>query len=66
MIGQRVRGGGGGGGRLSKCSKTIYYKSVLGAISVQTCRLKSITMACIQYVVLIHLSEQVRLNELET
>ena len=41
--------------------KTIYYKSSLIAYFVQT-----FTMACIHYVVMIHLSELVILIELET
>ena len=32
------RGGGGGGGDVVKCSKTIYYKSLLETTFVQTCR----------------------------
>ena len=30
--------GGGGGGTMSKWSKTIYYKNVLGSYFAQTCR----------------------------
>ena len=30
--------GGGGGGTLSKCSKSVYYKNILGTYFVQTCR----------------------------
>ena len=32
------RNGGGGGGTLSKCSKTLYYKSLLETYFVKTCR----------------------------
>ena len=39
---------------MSKCSKTIYYKNLLGTYFVQTCRYKyQFTMACIRALVLI-------------
>ena len=34
--------GGGGGGKMSKCSKTNYYKSTLVIFFVHTCSLISI------------------------
>ena len=39
MIGHGGGGGMGGGGlTLSKCSKTFYYKNLLGTYFVKTCR----------------------------
>ena len=56
------------GGKLSKCSKTNYYKCPLVSNIVQTCSLIKLSiyngMYSIQCVVMILLSEQVRLIEL--
>ena len=50
------------GRKAVKMIKTNYYKSSLVTNFVQTCTLTFI-MSCIQYVVMIHHSEQVRLVE---
>ena len=57
---------GGVGWRLSKSLKTNYYKSLLSVILYKHVAYHQFTIACIQYVVMIHLSEQDRLIELES
>ena len=46
--------------------KTNYYKSLLSVILYKHVAYHQFTIACIQYAVLIHLSEQDRLIELES
>ena len=46
--------------------KTLYYDNALGAILYQPVAFYLFTLTFIQYVVMIYLSEQVRLIELET
>ena len=61
MIGQR-----GEGCQNAQKQFTMYYKSSLVTYFVQTCSLMSIYNGYIQYEVMIHLSEPVKLIELET
>ena len=55
-----------GGVKAVKILKTNYYKSLLSVILYKHVAYHQFTIACIQYVVLIHLSEQGRLIELES
>ena len=63
MIGQ---GMGCGGVKAVNMLKTNYYKRLLSVILYKHVAYHQFTIACIQYVVMIHLSEQDRLIELES